>query len=72
MSQRMLSIVLVAVTSLPALLAVGGCASGKPYGLTGQPQTGPSQGEINRRADEQRSPNFRRAVPSNVPPSYPA
>lgn len=70
MSHRIFSIVLIAVIALPALITVGGCASGKPYGLTGQPQAGPSQGEINRRADEQRNANFRRGV--NVMPSYPA
>lgn len=70
MSKRIVSIVVIVATSLPSLAMLGGCASGKPYGLTGQPQAGPSQGEINRRADEQRNANFRRGV--NVMPSYPA
>lgn len=72
MSKRIFTIAVIAVVSLPSLVVVGGCASGKPYSLTGQPTAAPTSGEANRRADEQRNANFRRAISTNVPPSYPS
>jgi hypothetical protein len=75
MSRRLLSIVIASAAFLPGLATLGCSSSGqKPYGLTGSGGGGGTplqkQAEMNRRADEQRSPYFRKAV--NVAPSYPA
>ena len=72
--RKLLTLTAVVAIWSPMLIA-GGCSSSgsggtPPYGLTGQQGVTPTQGQINRAADERRSPMFRKGV--NVLPNYPA
>jgi hypothetical protein len=72
--RKILTLTALVAISIPMLVAVGCTSSGSggtpPYGLTGQGGATQTQGQINRAADERRSPMFRKGV--NVLPNYPA
>jgi hypothetical protein len=72
--RKLLTGTVMAAIWSPFLVALGCSSSGgggtPPYDLTGQPSSSQTQGQINRAADEKRSPMFRKGV--NVLPNYPA
>ena len=73
--RKLLTGTVMAAIWSPFLVALGcsssaGVGGAPPYGLTGPSSSSQTQGQINRAADEKRSPMFRKGV--NVLPNYPA